>query len=172
MSTALSSRIVSPLEGMSGSCPTGRRSVPCPEWICPDCLLENWLMIASFLRTHLSDPSPAPPFVQLRGLTSQRKASNTNGGAFEDGSSLKTSLKQDSGQRQGVISRDSDSAPFYQIPALSQALWHLLRGCGPELKNTVNWVLCDPASLLVSRVPWGKLHHLLQTQFIFMEKQK
>lgn len=94
-------------------------------------------MIASFLRTHLSHPSPAPPFVQLHGLASQRKASNTNGGAFEDGSSLKTSLKQDSGRKRGVISRYSDSAPFHQIPALSQALWHLLRGCGPEFKNTV-----------------------------------
>lgn len=94
-------------------------------------------MIASFLRTHLSHPSPAPPFVQLRGLASQRKASNTNGGVFEDGSSLKTSLKQDSGQKQGVISRDLDSASFHQIPALSQVLRHLLCGCGPEFKNMV-----------------------------------
>lgn len=91
-------------------------------------------MIASFLRTHLSHPSPAPPFVQLRGLASQRKASNTNGGVFEDGSSLKTSLKQDSGQKQGVISRDLDSASFHQIPALSQALRHLLCGVVQSLR--------------------------------------
>lgn len=82
-------------------------------------------------------PSPVLPSVQLCWLASQRKARNANGYGFADGSSLKISLKQGLGRRQGGVFRDSDSAPIYQIPAVCWVRWHLRRGCGLELESTV-----------------------------------